>query len=317
MTTNSIVPYTFIPGTKAKAAEVNENFQALADTINSNYTNTLNALEKAKTDINDKISDTEDTLAAKDLSNSNTFSNCIISAPNGVADYETSEIIIKQGLKVLIPDGFNTDGTLKSKLLETEAEIRQTQNVANTEFILFLCEKSEVPAGVDVCKKSSFYFQDTTPENITSEDLPVWFKPGENKYYRYTGSSDWAEYSGIAIAEFVTGEGSVIDNVKPFNPVNLLKFSDNEALRKWIVPDYRSTISFAEGGIAPTDGWIFTPQMINSTVKVNDTQIAYGYRSGSNFATGTHCQVPVCKGDNIYTDNPYMIFIPMKGVANA
>ena len=35
---NSMIPYSFIPGTKAKAGEVNANFVALADTIEANKT---------------------------------------------------------------------------------------------------------------------------------------------------------------------------------------------------------------------------------------------------------------------------------------
>ena len=33
---NSMIPYSFIPGTKAKASEVNANFIALADKIDTN-----------------------------------------------------------------------------------------------------------------------------------------------------------------------------------------------------------------------------------------------------------------------------------------
>ncbi|MBO5435674.1 hypothetical protein J6A31_07765, partial [bacterium] len=39
--TNSIIPYSFTPGTKAKAQEVNANFNALAEKIESNNSTTI------------------------------------------------------------------------------------------------------------------------------------------------------------------------------------------------------------------------------------------------------------------------------------
>ena len=55
---NSLIPYSFIPGTKAKAQEVNANFIALADQIteNKNYTDmkiseTVSSIDTQKADL--------------------------------------------------------------------------------------------------------------------------------------------------------------------------------------------------------------------------------------------------------------------------
>lgn len=46
--TNSSIPYSFVPGTKAKANEVNANFVALADAIEQNKTNNTNEISELK-----------------------------------------------------------------------------------------------------------------------------------------------------------------------------------------------------------------------------------------------------------------------------
>ena len=46
--TNSMIPYSFIPGTKAKAGEVNANFIALANVIEQNKSLTKDDILEVK-----------------------------------------------------------------------------------------------------------------------------------------------------------------------------------------------------------------------------------------------------------------------------
>ena len=79
MSTNPIIPYTFVPGTKAKAQEINANFISVADQIqtNSDYVNQKvseldDAITLAVTNSDNHFDDVEETLetkANKDLSN--------------------------------------------------------------------------------------------------------------------------------------------------------------------------------------------------------------------------------------------------------
>ncbi len=57
--TNSMIPYSFIPGTKAKADEVNANFIALADVIEANKTTTSGDIEDIKEILETKADKTE------------------------------------------------------------------------------------------------------------------------------------------------------------------------------------------------------------------------------------------------------------------
>ena len=95
---NSLIPYSFTPGTKAKAQEVNANFIALATQIEENK-------EYVTEKIQETIESVNSDKADKKLLNTSLITNCIVEAPNGVIEYSGNSITIKSGLKVLIPDG--------------------------------------------------------------------------------------------------------------------------------------------------------------------------------------------------------------------
>lgn len=57
--TNSMIPYSFIPGTKAKAGEVNANFIALADVIDANKSSATKDVEDIKEILETKADKTE------------------------------------------------------------------------------------------------------------------------------------------------------------------------------------------------------------------------------------------------------------------
>lgn len=53
--TDSMIPYSFVPGTKAKASEVNANFSALAEVINKNSSFTTNKINETVEQINNSL----------------------------------------------------------------------------------------------------------------------------------------------------------------------------------------------------------------------------------------------------------------------
>lgn len=63
--TDSMIPYSFTPGTKAKAAEVNANFIALASFIESNKTLSATEISNTNTKFDNKVSNLETTKADK------------------------------------------------------------------------------------------------------------------------------------------------------------------------------------------------------------------------------------------------------------
>ena len=57
--TNSMIPYSFVPGTKAKADEVNANFISLANFIEQNKNSTANDIETINKTLNKKADKTD------------------------------------------------------------------------------------------------------------------------------------------------------------------------------------------------------------------------------------------------------------------
>ncbi len=84
--TNSMIPYSFVPGTKAKADEVNANFIALAETIESNRLTSagdieeLNDILDTKADKTELINEHTVTESNTDLNNYKTKGTYIFSA---------------------------------------------------------------------------------------------------------------------------------------------------------------------------------------------------------------------------------------------
>ncbi len=110
---NSMIPYSFIPGTKAKASEVNANFVSLADTIDKNKESAANDIEKVnetlktKADKTELIQDFNVTEADTDLNNYKTVGTYVFSElytpaniPNGKAGmlivHGNEEYLVKQ-----------------------------------------------------------------------------------------------------------------------------------------------------------------------------------------------------------------------------
>lgn len=111
------IPYTFIPGTKAKASEINANFTYLKNKIDEAQTSlsgTSDELNTFMTDTESDIQDLNDSKCDKKLNESGYITNCIIEAPNGVISYSDNNVTAYSGLKLLIPDGKNDDGSLKN-----------------------------------------------------------------------------------------------------------------------------------------------------------------------------------------------------------
>lgn len=84
--TNSMIPYSFIPGTKAKAGEVNANFVSLADVIEQNRQTAANDIQElndvvaGKADSEDLTKDFIVNTASTDLNNYKTPGNYIFTS---------------------------------------------------------------------------------------------------------------------------------------------------------------------------------------------------------------------------------------------
>ncbi len=259
----SLIPYSFIPGTKAKAQEVNANFIALADEIQGAKASTTEQLNTLEESITERIETVEENIsnncAGNDLANTGMVTNSILEAPNGTAEFESNTITVKADLKVIIPDGRTEDGKLKNLEYTTEDEITKTiTNLSNLSTVLFLYSDGTI----NCVKQNRIYYKNTTP--TTLEDNVHWYNTDENKWYKYvTSESSWQEVQGLPIANVVWDQSSLITSLTAIKPLNLIKASDLNDFYTirgilprdldYIIAHYQSSYSFY---ILYKSGWI-------------------------------------------------------------
>lgn len=118
--TNSMIPYSFIPGTKAKAGEVNANFIALANIISQNKDIALeNVLElkeilKDKADKEELINDHTVSTAETDLNDYKTTGTYIFSSlytPLNIPKGESGTLIVAGTEESVVKQVWYCDGT--------------------------------------------------------------------------------------------------------------------------------------------------------------------------------------------------------------
>lgn len=223
---NSLIPHTFIPGTKAKAQEVNANFIALAEEIQNLQIDTNEQIEQAQTQLNEKIDSVQNDLsenkADTDLVNTNLFTNALLEAPNGVAEFNSQTVTVKQGVKILIPNGKTTDGKMQNLEYTVENSISKTQTIyANLMSVLFLYENGSI----DIIPEYNVFYKNTIP--VTDANCIHWYNPETNIWMRYLQAEvRWEEIKTVPIANISWNRDCLIESLIPASPLNLIKSSD-------------------------------------------------------------------------------------------
>ena len=224
--TNSLIPYSFIPGTKAKASEINANFISLAEEIQ----NTDNELSERITDLSEETSDSLEELRAESFSNglvgSNTISYTILEAPNGIASYSSGQLTVSLGIKVLMPNGLNDSGTYKSSEFTLEESIvADLSTYSNGTYKVFLKNDSTcflVPL-------TNYFVQKSNVSNANSNTF-TWYNPYTNLLKQYnTTSSTWNTVTAVPLGN-VTVSSYAITDFEPECITSLIKRSDIDYL---------------------------------------------------------------------------------------
>lgn len=299
---NSLIPYSFIPGTKAKAQEVNANFIALADQIaeNKNYTDIK---------ISETVSSMDAQKADLKLGNTTLVSNCILDAPNGIVTNSGNTITVKSGLNVLIPNGRNNDGTYKciNKKIDEDV-LLTTVNNSNVNCV-YVAENS---CGV----AESYQYSFSTPRYSGG----IWYNLRENKSYKFdTDTKTWEEFPCIVIATY-ENESGTITNVKSDSPIALLKENDLEEINAFGFPDYSNVVGKANGTThyAKTDGYLYcwaeAQQNLTKNLYIEDKSFGIVHHPMGHIGWSGLC-MPVSKGNSYCLDggSTGLNFIPVKG----
>lgn len=255
--TNPIIPFTFIPGTKAKAEEVNQNFTSVAEKIDSVEANTYEKLNSITNTFETEFENLNQYYSDVNLSNTGVISNCILEAPNGIAEYENSKVTVKSGLKLLIPNGRDEKFKLKNIVytLPSDLDITVT-DFGDSERVLFVTNSNSF-----ITTLSQYYFVQTEePKNPTSSNF-VWFNPQTNTLKQYNiATEQWDIILATKIGN-ITTKSELVKDIKTNYPINLLDLNDKKEICKWNMPSdkYIDLTRGASGTeyTAPANGYAF------------------------------------------------------------
>ncbi len=121
---NSLIPYSFVPGTKAMASEVNANFIALAQSVDEGRTFTTESIEEFNNTLEERLDESLGNKLETNLSNSSNITDGILESPQMVdITLESGTLTLKAGSKVIIPYGTS----------EPELSIGDTLNAGTNE----------------------------------------------------------------------------------------------------------------------------------------------------------------------------------------
>lgn len=307
----NIVPYAFTPGTKAKAEEVNANFNALASVIDENHTALTSKIDDVEVSLSEDISSTTAHFIKNDFSDFPGLRNCIIKAPNGVLTYDTNVITAKAGLTVLVPAGKNENGLPKSTLYTLDNDVSRTFDVAMSVKYLFICSNSTL-------ETSTKYVESETQPNTADT---VWLNTAENLMYKSDANAEFIQKDMVLIGDNLTSTVSKINSLNVFKPLNILLESNREHIISWRAIDYTAGISIASNFTAPCAGrfiYIYTGSPGKSTIFVNGIKICYSSgQSGGVLDRTAICDVD--KGEVITFEEAgstsTKTFYPLKGVS--
>lgn len=311
------IPYTFIPGTKAKANEVNSNFSKVTEyftELNASLNETTSNLNSAKTDL-DKT---------KILFQEGRTKFCVNSSTGTIIT--TSETNLYFNSSFVITNSKGITATISS----VQPINCQTFNDGTYNFFV----------GVD---STIEYFNNTIykqkAEPTTKNINDIWLNTSKEPIFagKWNGTT-WQEYLKVPIGNAVIKDKAIKSvNVFPFNQngynVNQLSSAVTEltelsttgksVITNYILPDYANGVTKLSDTVykAESDGWIHYRgcTLVNNPSKLHmgmTSDLGIVVMEASAPAQSTGYYVPIAK-DMYYkcTGGTFieLIFYPMKG----
>ena len=270
------IPYSFIPGTKAKANEVNSNFNAVktfVDTneadIATNQSDIMN-LQNNKADLNGDISNrfqVANPTGEYDAVNKQYFMDNIANTLDYIGGFKLS---IQGDTSISASAGSCWDSTHEFMITSATALTKDQSNLGqNATYYVYVCADEEGGSNELV-----FSLSNSTPELPSGYD-----------YFRMLGS-------------FTTDSSGNIKDV--FSNSNSVTQADIKNIANGAMPNYSSAIekSLGTSYVAETSGYVSvqTGQNNNATTSVTvDGFLAY-YCAQWKYVQGQRIMVPVPSG---------------------
>ncbi len=172
--------------------------------------------------------DTSGSGSSSDSAMNNILTNCIIYDPNPAVTFTDTTITIHSGLKVLIPNGLNADGSFNNITYTVENDMVNTVPIfedpestyfgfnSNGEFLsgfhYFICEDNDI--ALDTYYAERF------------------FNPKTNKtYYHAKGATAWTEETGVFVIGYYGSGYNKVDQIRVKSKVELQTADNTYDLR--------------------------------------------------------------------------------------
>ena len=161
--------------------------------------------------------------------NKNQITNCILEAPNGVIDVSGLTVTLKQGVKVLIPNGLNADRTLKNYELNIPQETSRTLSSVSNAYLENILIKCNIENGD---YNLTFYSVQKTYYNENKDTLlsnGIQYVKSENQWYE-------GQNKVYLIPLGIHKHGTSLDLVRKYNVLSILKQNDSSQISGWGMP---------------------------------------------------------------------------------
>lgn len=233
--------------------------------------------------------------------------------------YIGSTQFVLPGIKGLIPNGRNEDGSLKNIEVVSEKVIAYTRTINGGPFVLGFARGAT----------NNGYQGYIASEVQPTSGYVLWYKPSDNFIYRIeqgvlTGIYDKCIY-GTEIRN--TSSPYNITSFQSKTAFHALDYNDKSTIVGWGIPDYTSVINITSPYTVPTDGMI---ELFQRGVQTYDGSISVtinGIAMPAPFAyitSSVNKQYYVSKGDVVVfsygggnSSTRSSKFYPLKGVNNA
>lgn len=234
--------------------------------------------------------------------NKTQITNCILEAPNGVATYTGNTITVKADLKVLLPNGLNSDGTLNNIEYALGKDVSTTLTGTNAPLVGYRYVFIDSNGIIRHFNTQNVFFTSGNAP-VTGYSQARFNYDGNSWYYINANESNETAIKMVPIA-ILNWNGTSITSFSSIKPINILKQTDKSLITHWGAPSNRY-VSLTVGAsnstyTAPGDGWIWLS--LNSGTSssymylINATS---GIRVGNYIGSGITQQVilPVGRGD--------------------
>lgn len=296
-------PFTFVAGTKARANEVNQNFDVLYSQVNSNISaintnaNDIDTLDSNKANVNGSSSQRfacADPTSPSDAVNKQSLNKAIGNSINYIDGYVISKDSGSPNNTIIVSEGSCYDSTKTVVLNKTNSSTKTNDNqAANATYYVYVIGNS-TGSQIDI---------------LISESGVTPGLPSGYTLYRQIGN-------------YTTDGSNNIDNISYYGVDALSNKSLNASINS-VMPDYSKVVSISSGYTVTKFGYIFAYAHVRlgtSSISINGVSFNIASSSKEETAAGSGNLFPVSPGDYVTAswggrERGSFQFIPCKGVA--